>query len=440
MVQAAVVYEQIGAALSDALPRGRQLLDDLAKTPELGFFETRTSEQIAAALRDLGYQVESGLARTGLRARLAGRRARPCIAMLAELDALPVPDHAQAQNGVAHACGHHAQLVNLYLVAAALRPVVAELGGSVAFLAVPAEEFVDLDRRLELRRSGEIEFLSGKAELVRLGAFDDIDMAILVHSTTRPEEGQLAVGGRMNGMLAKYVHYIGRAAHAGAAPHLGVNALSAAHVAIAGLNAAREGVRDEDHVRFHAVITEGGRSANVIPDDVRVEALVRAATSTALADAGRKAHRAFRAGAIALGAGCVISTIPGYLPLEQDPNLLEVLRIQAEEVAGSAAVALGVDRAGSSDMGDLSQFMPVVQPWAGGTRGSLHGSDFEISDLDAALTRPATVVARTIAELLLRDAASADRLLSEFRPHMSKQEYLAFLRGQFNDDIVELEA
>ena len=428
------IQSEIRSAASDA----SALLDELSATPELGFFEFETSRRLAVALRRLGYEVEEGIARTGLRATLRGGQARPCVAFIAELDALRVPEHPSAREGVAHACGHHAQLATLYLIAAGLRSVASDLDGSVAFLAVPAEEFVDLERRLDLRSSGEIEFLSGKAEFIRLGVFAEIDAAILVHATTRATEGRLAVGGRMNGMVAIQVRYLGRAAHAAAAPHLGINALAAAQVAFAALNAAREAVRDEDHVRFNAIITNGGSSPNVIPDDVRVEALVRAASAPALVIARRQALRAFRAGALAIGAGCVIGTIPGYLPLSQDPNLSAVFRAQASRLLGKDAPQPGEDRSGSTDFGDLGHLIPVVQPWAGGMGGSLHGSDFAVRDPDTAVVLPALVTALTIAQLLREDAVLASSIVEAFHPTMTPAEYLAYLRAGYEEDRIEM--
>src|SRR5918994_3717772 len=153
-----------------------------------------------------------------------------------------------------------------------------------------------------MRDAGRLEFLGGKAEMVRVGAFDDVDIAMMVHTTSRPEDGDIAVGGTNNGMAAKFVRFIGHTSHAGGAPDQGINALSAARVALAGIDAIRETFRDEDHVRVHPIVTRGGDVVNAIPADVRLEAFVRAASSEALAAANRKVDRALRAGAMALGA------------------------------------------------------------------------------------------------------------------------------------------
>ena len=118
--------------------------------------------------------------------------------------------------------------------------VLEHLAGRVALIAVPAEEFIDVEYRWQLHQEGTLGLMAGKQEFIRLGAFDDVDMAMMVHATSNPAEGRLGVGGTTNGMLAKFIRYVGRAAHAGGAPERGVNALYAAHVALAGINALRE--------------------------------------------------------------------------------------------------------------------------------------------------------------------------------------------------------
>src|SRR5207245_1775528 len=78
-----------------------------------------------------------------------------------------------------------------------------------------------------------------------------------------------------NGCIVKTVRYVGRASHAGGAPHQGVNALYAAHIGLAAINAIRETFRDEDTIRVHPIITHGGSQVNVIPGEVRLETYVR---------------------------------------------------------------------------------------------------------------------------------------------------------------------
>ena len=123
------------------------------------------------------------------------------------------------------------------------------LAGRIVFFAVPAEEYGDIAWRVEQVRAGRLEFLGGKPELIRMGYFDDVNLAMMIHLTARPDEQKSAVALSNNGCIVKTVRYIGRAAHAGGMPHEGINALYAAQIGLTAINALRETFRDEDSIR-----------------------------------------------------------------------------------------------------------------------------------------------------------------------------------------------
>jgi metal-dependent amidase/aminoacylase/carboxypeptidase family protein len=264
--------------------------------------------------------------------------------------------------------------------------------------------------------------------MVRLGAFDDVDMAMMVHASARPEDGDIAVGGTNNGVIAKFVRFLGRTSHAGGAPHQGINALSAARVALAGVDALRETFQDDDHVRVHPIITRGGDVVNAIPADVRLEMFCRGANLDAIELTHRKVDRALKAGALALGGSVEITTLPGYLPLSHDPTLVGLFRANAAEVVGSANVRDKGHGGGSTDMGDISHLVPSVHPYAGGASGAGHGADYRIDDYSRAVLNPAKALAMTAIDLLSHGAREGKRVVAEFKPKMSKQEYLAYQR------------
>jgi amidohydrolase len=273
----------------------------------------------------------SGLAITGLKAIAEGGSPGPTVAIIGELDSILVADHPSAnrETGAAHCCGHNAQLANMLGAGIALveSGVLPELSGRVALFAVPAEEYVEIEYRSELRRQGKIELLGGKSELVRLGEFDEIDMAMMVHTASKDHmAGIFGSSESSNGFVGKNARFTGRAAHAAGAPHRGVNALYAATVALDAINAQRETYRDEDAVRIHPIISRGGDLVNVIPNDVRLETYVRGKTVEAIESASAKVDRALKAGALALGARVDITTLPGYLPLFNDGRLLELFK------------------------------------------------------------------------------------------------------------------
>jgi amidohydrolase len=410
-----------------------QLGRDIFAAPELGFKEQRTARVTADHLNQLGLRCQTGLGLTGLKAVVEGGAAGPMVAVIGELDSLLVWEHPvhDAATGAAHACGHNAQIAAMLGTAYGLIEggVLPSLAGRIAFMAVPAEEFVEIEERLRLKEEGRLEFLAGKQEMLRMGAFDDVDMAMMVHATTNPDEGRLGVGGTTNGMVAKFIRYVGRASHAGGAPERGINALYPAHVALAAINSLRETFADDEHIRVHPIISRGGDVVSAIPADVRMETFVRGSTAEAIQVAQRKVDRALQAGALALGARVEVTTVPGYLPMTQDPLLMDVFRRNADMLVGADGIGPVRHRTGGTDMGDLGHVMPVLHPFAGGAEGTSHGADFALTDYEAAAVIPAKAMAMTVVDLLANGAAHAREVLEAFQPRFTKDAYLQFMRN-----------
>src|SRR5437763_7312102 len=329
------VYAAIDRRAEEIVGLGERI----RKQPELGFKEVKTARLVEDTLAGLGLKPMAGLALTGVRAEAQGRAGDgPTFALLGELDALVVAGHPEADpaTGAAHACGHNAQIAGLLGAAMGLVETKAaqHLAGRLVFFAVPAEEYGDVAWRVSQAREGKLEFLGGKPELLRLGHFDDVDLSMMIHGTSRPEDGKAGVPGSNNGCIVKTVRYIGRAAHAGGAPHMGINALYAAQIGLAAINAIRETFRDEDTIRVHPTITHGGSLVNVIAGEVRIETYVRGKRAEAIKDATGQVDRAVRFGALELGARVEIETLPGYMPMRCDPIMAEHFRDDAAALVG----------------------------------------------------------------------------------------------------------
>ena len=416
--------------------------EEIRRHPELGFKEFKTSRLVAQTFERMGLAPRTGLALTGVRADAAGRGGDgPTFALLGELDALVVAGHpvADPETGAAHACGHNAQVAGMLGAAMGLLDAKAfdHLAGRVAFIGVPAEEYGDVAWRVTQRNAGKLEFLGGKPEMLRLGHLDDVDMAMMIHATPRPEEGKFAIPVSNNGCVVKTVRYIGKAAHAGGMPHLGINALYAAQIGLMSINAIRETFRDEDTIRVHPIMTHGGSQVNVIPADVRLETFVRGKTLDAIADADRKVDRALRAGALALGAKVEIETLPGYMPMRCDPLLVERFRAIAGDLVGAEHVRTIAHRTGSTDMGDLAQVMPIIHPYVGGAKGTSHGADFEIEDRNLIYLTNAKALASMVVDLLCDGAAVGREVLAKAKPPMTKEAYLEFQRRMSRREVYE---
>lgn len=410
-------------------------------TPETGFNEHKTASYVKEQLQTLGLEVETGIARTGMKAVLQGSKPGPTVAVLAELDGLRVPAHpgADEATGAAHACGHHAQIGALLGVATALRvPEIRDsLSGNVAFIVTPAEEFIEMNDRLTLRAAGEIEFLSGKQEMIRLGTFNDIDMAMMVHTSAGNGDAPMSIGGTSNAHVSHQIRYIGKSSHAGGAPDKGINALQAAMFANSAINAQRETFRESDVVRVHGIISNGGTAVNAVPGEVVYEGRVRAKSVEAIEPIAEKIIRCYRAGALAMGASVEVQVIAGYHALNQDSTLRNLFVSNAELILGRDSISVVGDmqtHGGSTDMGDLSSIMPAIHPYANSASGVGHGHDYLIEDYNLAVVAPAKVMTATVLELLANGAQLARETLDKHKPVMSVDRYVSIQRGRFTTE------
>ncbi|MFO7942576.1 MAG: amidohydrolase [Bacillota bacterium] len=423
-------------AIDDYTPKIQEFHRDIWEHPELGYKEHRTAAKVAEFFEDLGLEYKTGLALTGVRAEAHGKSDDVRVAVMGELDAVINLDHpaAVAETGAVHACGHHSQLAAMLGTAVGLSHggLLDSLGGDVAFIAVPAEEFVELGYRSILRERGDIEFFGGKQELIRLGVLDDIDMAMIVHLQAETPERVIKLAQGFLGFLGKTVRYLGREAHPAAEPHKGINALNAAMLGLISIHAQRETFRDQDSIRVHPIITRGGDLVNVVPAEVTLETYVRGRNIDAIMDANVKVNRSLSAGALAIGAEVQIEEIPGYLPLRTDDNLIEIFSQNAKTLLAENSVFTDDHDGGSTDMGDISHLMPAIHPMIGGVRGRLHARDYEIVDPDMTNIVPAKIMAMTLIDLLWDEAREAKRIKREFHPLYSKEGYLKMWR-----DLVE---
>ncbi|MGI6358740.1 MAG: M20/M25/M40 family metallo-hydrolase [Bacillota bacterium] len=347
---------------------------------------------------------------------------------MGELDAVVCPEHPDAhpETGAAHSCGHNAQVAAMLGVAMGLLDsgTVQHLDGSVVLMAVPAEEPVEIEWRQRLREQGKVRFLGGKQELIALGELDDIDLTVMFHSTATQPKRKAAVGGTANGFVAKFVKYKGKEAHAGGAPHAGVNALNAAMLGLMGIHANRETFKDDDTIRIHPIITKGGDLVNIIPADVRMETYVRGKTMPAILNASAKVNRALRAGADAVGAEVEIIEIPGFLPRVNNARMTELLRANIAQLVGEENVATNTHGTGSSDIGDVMHIMPAIHPYVGGAVGAGHTKHYRVDDPELFYIVPAKAMAMTVIDLLADGAEEAKSIRRDDPPLLTKEEYL----------------
>lgn len=343
--------------ITEAVEKHSKLILDVErhiwKNPETGFKEWKTSKYLSDIFEGLGYKLIKAENIPGFYTDIDTGRPGPKVLILGEMDSLICKEHPEAdpETGAVHCCGHNAQCAALVGIAAMLQEkgMMDGLCGSVRLCAVPAEEGIEIGFRQELREKGIISFNSGKVEFLHRGYFDNVDMAFMIHATVN-ENAAIKKGSVGN--IKKLVRFKGVSSHAGSSPHKGINALYAANLGLSAINALRETFREEDLIRVHPIITNGGAAVNAIPSDVNLESYVRGNTLEAIERENKKINRALIGAAVSMGANIEIRDIAGYHPLRNDETLMEITREAMEYVMGKDRVVVRNDKigTGSTDM------------------------------------------------------------------------------------------
>lgn len=406
--------------------------EDIAAHPEPGYEEFCTAGKTVEVLKNLGYKVTEHLARTGVKGTKSIKEG-PSLTVIGELDAIGCHSHPNANpvTGVAHACGHHAQMAAMIGCAIAMAdPDVQKcLAGTVNFLAVPAEEYIDADKRARLKKEG-IEFCCGKSEMIRTGVFDDTDIALTTHVHMVPVEEDFYLGNpACNGYSAERVTVRGKAAHGAIDPWNGVNALSITTSAIQMMGLMRETFREEDHVRLHNVIRKAGDVINSVPDEAIVETKVRAASLDKICEITDMVNRAYAGSAYAFGGKIEMEKLQGYMPII--PRAADNALIEAADDLGLnyRTVQKGDFNNACTDVGDLSHLVPVVNFTFKGFEGKLHGADFKITDPEKAYILPAKLLALTVYKLLKNGGQEAKKITKSYTPVFNKESYIQYVKN-----------
>ena len=425
-----VSREELKRRACEAVDKNRDKIiafgESVFAEPELGFKEFKTSAKVKKAFEEMGVAYTDGHAITGVIAPFKGKESKLKVALMGELDAVVCPGHrcADPVTGAAHSCGHHVQIASIIGCGLALKEsgIMDELSGDIVLMGVPAEEGVELEYRAGLIKEGKLHFLGGKQEFIYEGVFDDIDMMIMQHTMVDENVKATAGGAVGKGFIAKYIRYIGKEAHAGGAPHLGINALNAAQIGLMAINAQRETFQDKDSVRVHPIITKGGDLVNVVPADVRMETFCRGNNEPAILDASKKVDRALKAGADAVGAQVEIIDLPGYmLPYEHLP-LKELVTENLEALVGKENVGPGVGY--TTDANDVAHIVPTVHACIAGAAGVGHSSNYEIEDKDNAYIVATKMMLMSCIDLLADGAERGLKIKESWKAPYTKEQYL----------------
>ncbi|MGL6107857.1 amidohydrolase [Romboutsia sp.] len=409
------------------------LSEDIFKNPELGFKEYETNKLICEVLEKYNISYQSDIAITGIKSTLDSKKDGPHIALVCELDSVPSTEHKYLgkKDNCAHSCGHYAQIGVMLGTFVALKEsnIIENISGKVSFIATPAEEYCDFDYREELVKENKLSYISGKQEMVKLNAFNDIDLVISCHSMPPTDRYYSEVNSSLNGFLGKKITFRGVSAHAGLNPCDGVNALNAANVALSAIAYLRETFKEEDAIRVHHVISEGGTSVNSIPDKVVIDMYIRAKTLDAIMDVNAKIDKAFRGGALAIGAEVEITNTGGYLPLTQDKYLTEIIKENMLKFMDEDKILKDCHSFASGDIGDLSYVLPTVQIGISGFAGRIHGNDFRTENESLAYELPIKYFTETVIDLLQDDCKKAKNIVSNYKRNLTFDDYINLLNN-----------
>lgn len=305
--------------------------------PEVSDFEYFASQTLSEQLKKEGFEIELPAAghRTGFAATYKSNKPGPTVVFLAEYDALV---------GLGHGCGHNVFGATSSLAGAALKSIVDQIGGEVRVYGTPGEE------------GGQNG--SAKGSFVKKGYLNDVDFALCTHPGSGSEDG---LSTRNYACAPVDIEFWGKPAHAAGCPQDGINALDAQILTYAAIGVLRQQLTDR--IRIHGVIVEGGTAPNVIPEYTKAKYYIRAADIDTLHELYEKVENIVKGSA--LQTGCT-SSMKLYQNLVENmvltPSLDAIYEKYITELGNTVKHVEDVVMPGSSDVGNISQVVPTIQP------------------------------------------------------------------------------
>jgi len=306
----------------------RELSLKIHSNPEVAFQEFKASTWLAEYLEGSGFSVEKGICDLPTAFRAVYGQGKPVIAILAEYDALPK---------MGHACGHNLIAASAVGAGVAARLAVDKLGGSVRVIGTPGEELY-----------------GGKVKMAERGAFNGLDVAMMVHPAGVNTSAINAIA-----CQTLNVEFFGKAAHAAAKPEEGINALEAMVLSFNAIDSLRQHIKDK--ARIHGIITDGGEAPNIVPAHSAGEFVVRAEDDRYLDELNERVLNCFVGAATATGArleyrwGDV-----RYAAMRNNVTLARLFRKNMQSLGRK--VELLVAGSFSTDMGNVSRLVPGIHP------------------------------------------------------------------------------
>jgi len=335
--------ETTAKAIDGARPELVEVALDIHAHPELNYQEQHAARLLSGTLERHGFQVERGVGgvETAFTATLQGGAGDgPTVAVIAEYDALP---------DIGHGCGHNLIAMAAIGAGLGLKANLENLPGKVMVIGTPAEE------------GG-----GGKIRMLNAGVFEGVDAVLSSHPSSNrtviPTDIPMGESWSLAMVGYRYIFH-GKAAHAAAAPHEGINALNGVIHLFTGIDALRQHLRDD--VRIHGIITDGGKAPNVVPEFAAANFMLRCRDRDYLSDVVVGKVRQAAEGAAAMTGSRL--EVEEYYPFYENvrPNAV----IAGLLLNNAALAGLDLDEplpgrqgsAASTDFGNVSQAMPAYE-------------------------------------------------------------------------------
>lgn len=346
---------------------------DFHQNPELGNREFRTAKIIATHLKSLGIETTENVAKTGVVGILKGSKPGPCIALRADIDALPVTERVNIpfasrqkttyngqEVGVMHACGHDTHTAILMSVAEVLSGMKSELAGTIKFIFQPAEE-------------GPPEGEEGGAALmIKEGVMENpkVDAIFGLHIMSDIEAGKIEYkpGAYMASADWFTIKVKGKGSH-GSKPWKGVDPIQTAAQIIEGLQNIVS--RQMELTKAPVVITvgkiNGGVRQNIISEECEMSGTIRTLDSKMQTEVHQRIKWTAEKIAEANGATADVTIDTKTLVTYNTPELVKKTLPSFESAAGAGNVKEGEWTTGAEDFSYYGTKAPALFFFLGGS-------------------------------------------------------------------------
>ena len=315
----------------------------LHKIPETGFAEKKTARFVAEQLCGIpDIQVTTGIAKTGVLGLLKTGRPGKTLLVRADMDALPISEEtglafASTHDNAMHACGHDGNMAMVLTTARILSTLKDRFFGNIKFMFQPAEEWP-----------------GGAKPMIDAGILQNppVDFAVACHLWPGLPSGALGLksGVLMAATTVFEIEITGRGGH-GAMPHQCVDALDTAAQVV---NALQRVVSRKLNPLTPSVVTVGSLHAGSSPNTIPGKALLTGTTRTYDKTVWYNYHNILepvvKGVCDAMGASYKFTLTPGYPPLENDPDMVDIMQKTMRQVVGQDRIMVPESTMGGEDM------------------------------------------------------------------------------------------